>query len=160
MLVHPRENELVVGTHGRSVYVADVKPLQALKTTSTSVMAFAPESLRFSERWGQKQYPWAEANEPKVSILYYVGKPAEQINVEVYNEKKDLIRQMTGPGAAGFQTFKWDVKVNDALQPTPQKGKAKARVATAPILKYAGKAKYTIKFSNGTDSSEVQVEIK
>jgi photosystem II stability/assembly factor-like uncharacterized protein len=160
MLVHPRENELVVGTHGRSVYVADVKPLQALKTTSTSVMAFAPESIRFSERWGQKQYPWAEANEPKVNILYYVGKPAEQINVEVYNEKKDLIRQMTGPGTAGFQTFKWDVKVNDALQPTPQKGKAKARVATAPILKYAGKAKYTIKFSNGTDSSEVQVEIK
>jgi photosystem II stability/assembly factor-like uncharacterized protein len=160
MLVHPRDNELVVGTHGRSVFVADVKPLQALKNTTKPIMAFAPESLRYNERWGQRQYPWSEVNEPKLNILYYVGKPAEQIKVEVYDEKKVLIRQMTGSGAAGFQTFNWDVKVNEALQPAPQKGKAKAQGAAAPALKYAEKGKYTIKFSNGTDSSEVQVEIK
>ncbi|HAW82084.1 MAG TPA: hypothetical protein DCX27_21695, partial [Balneola sp.] len=27
MVVHPRELELVIGTHGRSIWVMDVKPL-------------------------------------------------------------------------------------------------------------------------------------
>jgi hypothetical protein len=160
MLVHPRENELVVGTHGRSVYVADVKSLQALKTTSTSVMAFAPESIRFSERWGQKQYPWAEANEPKMSILYYVGKPVDQVKVEVYDEKKALVRQLTTRSNTGFNTFSWDVKIQDGVVASAKvKGKSKTP-ATEPALRYAGKGKYTLKFVNGTDVSEIPIEIK
>jgi hypothetical protein len=29
LVVHPRDNELVLGTHGRSVFVADITPIQA-----------------------------------------------------------------------------------------------------------------------------------
>jgi len=158
MMIHPRENELIVATHGRSIYVANVKPLQALKTTK-AVMAFAPESIRYSERWGQKQYPWAEINEPKIGILYYVGKAATQVSIEVYDEKKNMVRQTTSSATDGFNTFNWDVKVSEPAQPV-QKGKGKT---TAPIeapLKYASKGKYTIKFINGSETSEVTVEIK
>jgi photosystem II stability/assembly factor-like uncharacterized protein len=31
LVVHPRESELVIATHGRSVYVADIKPVRNLK---------------------------------------------------------------------------------------------------------------------------------
>ncbi|MBX2956577.1 MAG: glycosyl hydrolase [Cyclobacteriaceae bacterium] len=161
MLVHPRDNELVVGTHGRSVFVSDVKPLQALKDAGKSIMAFTPESIRHSERWGQKQYPWAETNEPKVNVLYYVGKAAPTVTAEVYDEKKNLVRKLTASGSAGFQTFTWDVKVNEvAAAPAKGKGKSKAPAPTEPTLKYAEKGKYTIKFVNGGDSSEVVVEIR
>lgn len=158
MMVHPRENELVVGTHGRSVFIADVKPLQLLGDVSKSVMAFAPESIRFSERWGQKQYAWSPVNEPKTSILYYVGKPAASITAEVLDEKNNLIRTLTGTGVVGFHSLSWDLKVNE-VAPVPAKGKAKP-AATTPTLKYVGKGKYKVKFSNGTESSEVMVEIK
>src|SRR4029077_2688380 len=30
LVIHPRDRELVIGTHGRSVYVMDVAPLEAL----------------------------------------------------------------------------------------------------------------------------------
>lgn len=159
MLVHPRDNELVVGTHGRSVFVSDVKPLQALKDAGKSIMAFTPESIRYSERWGQKQYPWAEANEPKVNVLYFVGKAAPAVAVEVYDEKKTLVRKLTTTGTTGFQTFSWDVKVAEAVS-APAKSKAKTPVITEPVLKYAGKGKYTMKFINGAESSEVAIEIK
>lgn len=29
LVVHPREGELIIGTHGRSVFVADIKPVRA-----------------------------------------------------------------------------------------------------------------------------------
>lgn len=160
MMVHPRDNELVVATHGRSIYVANVKPLQALKSASKSILAFAPESIRHSERWGQQQYPWAEVNEPSVSIMYYVGKPVTQIAIEVYDEKKNLVRKLSVSGKAGFQTLNWDLKINETVT-APAKGKSKTVTAPAPpMLKYAGKGKYTVKFVNGSDASEVTVEIK
>ncbi|MDH4057971.1 MAG: glycosyl hydrolase, partial [Cyclobacteriaceae bacterium] len=161
MLVHPRDNELVVGTHGRSIFVADVKPLQALKNSTKSIMAFAPESIRHSERWGEQQYPWAEVNEPKIGILYYVGKPATLVSVEVYDDKKKMVRKFDTSGNAGFQTVNWDLKINEAVPAaTPQKGKSKTPVPAPTVLRYAGKGKYTLKFLNGSESSEVSVEIK
>jgi photosystem II stability/assembly factor-like uncharacterized protein len=159
MVVHPRENELVVATHGRSVFVADVKPLQALKNTSKAIVAFAPENIRYNERWGQRQFPWAGPAEPKVDILYYVGKPAGQIRVEIYDEKKNLVRQVNATGGLGFSTFRWDVQIDDSLQPAAKKGKSKPQ-ATAPVFRYAGKGKYTVKFLNGTEASEVVAEIR
>jgi hypothetical protein len=31
LVVHPRESELVIATHGRSIYVADITPVRRLK---------------------------------------------------------------------------------------------------------------------------------
>jgi hypothetical protein len=160
MIVHPRDNELVVGTHGRSVFVADVKPLQSLKDVGKSVMAFKAEDIRFSERWGVKQAGWAKPFEPKANLLYYVGKQVPEIVVEIYDEKKAVVRKLTTKGTAGFHTLTWDLKIAEAAKaPAAKKGKG-APAVTPPTLKYAGKGKYTLKFINGTDSSEVTVEIK
>jgi len=158
MLVHPRENELVVGTHGRSVFVSDVKPLQALKNFNKPIMAFATESIRYSERWGKKQYAWSVENIPSVSILYYVGNPANEINVELYDEKKNLVRSLTGAGTKGFHSFSWDLKIMNA-DTAPAKGKAKTAPVASP-LKFADTGKYTVKFINGPESSETTIEIK
>ncbi|MEQ1586880.1 MAG: glycosyl hydrolase [Cyclobacteriaceae bacterium] len=160
LIVHPRENELVIGTHGRSVFVTDVKPLQALKDggASKGILAFAPESIRYSERWGQKQYTWSKVNEPETSILYYVGKTAASIKAEIYDEKNNLVRSLSGTGSIGFHSLAWDLRVNDIV-PTPAKGKAKPTPAE-PALKYVAKGKYKVKFINGTENSEVTVEVK
>ncbi len=158
MIVHPRENELVVGTHGRSIFVADVKPMQGLKDVKKSVMAFATESISFSERWGQKQYAWSKENKPSTSILYYIGKPVAEVKVEVYDEKNNLVRSLNGDGTTGFHSLSWDLKINE-VAPVPAKGKAKP-APTPATLKYAGKGKYKVKFINGADSSETTVEIK
>lgn len=158
MIVHPRDNELVVATHGRSIFVADVKPLQALRNPAKAIQAFAPESIRYNERWGQKPYPWAEAIEPKVSVLYYVGKATDKINVEVLDEKNNVVRKLSATGEPGFQRLVWDVKIQAAPAAPPKKG-ARQPVSEEKLV-YAGKGKYKLKFINGTESSEVMVEIK
>lgn len=158
MMVHPRENELVVGTHGRSVFVADIKPLQSLKDFNKPIMTFGTETIRFNESWGKKQFAWSKENIPTATILYYVGKPVSEVKVEVYDEKNNLVRSLNANGASGFHSLSWDIKINEQASP-PAKGKAKPAPVTK-TLKYAGKGKYKLKFMSGADSSETSVEIK
>jgi photosystem II stability/assembly factor-like uncharacterized protein len=159
MMVHPRDNELVVGTHGRSVFVADVKPLQSLKDPAKAVQAFTTESVRHSERWGQKSFEWSKTNMPSVYIPYYVGREGS-VTVEIADEKNMVIRRLTAPGSVGFHILNWDVKYQPPVAASPKsKGKA-ATVMAAPELKYVQKGKYKVKFVNGAENSEVTVEVK
>jgi photosystem II stability/assembly factor-like uncharacterized protein len=160
MMVHPRENELIVGTHGRSIYVADVKPLQQLREggLSKSIVAFNPESIRHNAKWGEKNYPWAKAAIPAASFFYYVGKATTSVAIEIYDEKNVLVREATSSGSLGFNTWKWDVKVLSS--PPASKGKTKGATPSVENLVYAAKGKYKIRFINGPESSEVSVEIK
>ncbi len=159
MMVHPRDNELVVGTHGRSIYVADVKPLQQLKDggLAKSILAFAPESIRYRSNWGEKTFAWDKASEPRTTVLYYLGKEAATVAVEIYDEKNTLVRRSTANGKLGFNTFMWDVKVGEFKPATKGKTKVSAKPSS---LNYAAKGKYTIKFVNGAEQSSVPVEIK
>jgi hypothetical protein len=160
MMVHPRDNELVVGTHGRSVFVADVKPLQALKDggLNKAVMAFAVSDLRFSERWGVKQYEWSKRNEPSSAFFYYVGKPAATVKAEIFDEKNNQVRTLEGSGEVGFQSIAWDVKIKTIAPPA--KGKSKSPAPANEEMKYAGKGKYKLKLINGNETSEVSFEVK
>lgn len=155
LVVHPRDYELVIGTHGRSVMIADVKPLQALREggLAKGVVAFAPESIRYSEQWGKRPYNWAPVNEAKASFFYYIGQ-AGATNVEVLDEKNNVIRTLSGKSDPGFHTLLWDLQVEEVV--VVAKGKAKP----APTLKYASKGKYRLKFTNGAAVSEVVMEIK
>ena len=161
MMVHPRENELIVGTHGRSVFVADVKPLQKLKDggASKAVLAFEPEAINYNNKWGEKEFLWDKVNEPVVAIRYYVSKPVTVIQVEAYDEKNNLVRKITTDGRSGFQVLHWDVRIQSPTAATKSKSKSKP-VSSEGTLKYAEKGKYRFKFINGDAFSEVFVEIK
>jgi photosystem II stability/assembly factor-like uncharacterized protein len=159
MIVHPRENELIVATHGRSVFIADVKPLQSLKNgAATPLMVFAPESIKYNDKWGEKEFPWDKPDNPFAEILYYVGKTTSQITAEVFDEKEKSIRKMTLDSGIGFHTWKWDLKSEQAQ--VTEKTKTKKASDNPVTLKYVEKGKYKIRLSNGSESSDTILEIK
>lgn len=164
MLVHPRENELVVATHGRSVFVTDVKPLQALRGggLNKGVMAFSSDVVQYDEHWGEKRFPWSKPLTPLTEILYYVGKPVSSVTVEVYNEKNVLVRKLSADGSLGFHIFTWDLKVADlpAQQETNSRKRKKPVTELPTVLKYAAKGRYKLKFINGSEISETDITLK
>jgi hypothetical protein len=137
-----------------------VKPLQALKDQGASreVLALEPEPISYHEKWGEKEFLWAKANIPNVPIQYYVGKSAPVIQVEVYDEKNNLVRKIATDGQLGFHLLYWDAKIQTA-HPVVKTKRKSASVPTGD-LKYAGKGKYKFKFLNGESASEINVEIK
>jgi len=152
MVVHPRDYELVVGTHGRSVYVADAKPLQAVaeKGESTPVIAFEMESMRYFGRWGERRNEYTEPFTPSTSIMYYVGIPANEITVTIKTEKGEVLREMKASGKKGFQKLSWDLKKTEY----DKKGKATGN------LSYIERGKYTIELKNGTSTATTTFELR
>jgi len=74
LVIQERENELVIGTHGRSIWVADLKPWiehrnDALETWQTDSVV----NLDWSERWGEKGWAWSEPREVTVSFDIYAA---------------------------------------------------------------------------------------
>ncbi|MEO1051168.1 MAG: glycosyl hydrolase [Bacteroidota bacterium] len=156
MIVHPRDKELVVGTHGRSIYILDVKPFHKLaeEGLDKGVMAFgaSPATVRHSENWGEKPYPYLKPREPKTSVIYYVGNDAGNVNIEVYDADNKLVWKDSSKSVKGFNTYSWGLK-------TKEDGKKKKKTV-GENTQYAAKGKYKIKFVNGTVSSEVKFEVK
>ena len=72
LALQERENELVIGTHGRGIYVLDLDPLLSRSGESSSwneeALTFESKNLEIthSDRWGQRGWAWSEPREPSV----------------------------------------------------------------------------------------------
>lgn len=154
MLVHPRDNELVVGTHGRSVYVIDVKPLQQLAgKTDTPLMAFSADPVGYSERWGQRSARFRDINEPEVQWLYYLGSGnrnnSREVTITVKNDKDETVYDWTEQGKYGFNRASWNLQIAEKQS---DEGKT--------VREYLKQGTYTIEFKTGKVSDHVEFEIK
>ncbi|MEL7001213.1 MAG: FlgD immunoglobulin-like domain containing protein, partial [Bacteroidota bacterium] len=152
LIVHPRDNELVVATHGKSMYVADVKPLQKVAgSKSFGIKAFELKPLRYSKNWGEKRLPYLKSSEPSITLKYFLETSAEKVSISIQNEKGETIRTLEGPNGKGYQQMKWDGKVT-----FPVKKRSKTPVQEV----YIPKGKYKIKFDNGAKSDTIDFEVK
>ena len=99
LVIH--ENDLVIGTHGRSIWILDdVTPLRALSTAVNAVapVLFSPATatrVRFN-MFSDTPFPPEEPtgkNPPDGAIIdYFLPHPAEKISLEILGFKGQLIR--------------------------------------------------------------------
>jgi hypothetical protein len=150
MTVHPDAHDLVVATHGRSIYVLPLEPIRSLHK-DPGFRVFTPDAIRHSKNWGEKRYPFSKVNEPACPIFYFAPKPGMDITFEVRQEGK-LVRQITfSPPDAGFNYFTWDLRIN---QPDGKK------IRTTEKTLYAGKGKYEARFiwEDRVETVEISIE--
>ena len=119
LLVHPRENDLLIGTHGRGLYILDdITPLQQLaQTTASSAALF---DIRPAIKWtswnrdgnlGQRKY--AGQNPPAGAIISYWLKqqPVGEVNIEVADAGGRVVRRFRRvPDNAGVNRLAWDLR--------------------------------------------------
>ena len=155
LVVHPRDNELVIGTHGRGIYVMDVKPLQQLKTKKAdALVAWGPESIRWNENWGEKRFSFSKPSDPKATLAYWANTNGNT-SIEILNAEGDVIRSLEGSSSQGYHTIVWDLKVNKKSSKKKRK-KADDQEESA----YVVKGKYKIKFNKGSFSQTIDFEVK
>ena len=130
MIVHPRDNELVVATHGRSMWVMDVEPMQAVAGAGVeSFNTWNPDRVRYSSRWGQKRNAFTTPYKPSTTIKYYNNTARTNLKATVSLEDGTTVRTLEAAGEQGFGMIKWDLKNADDA--------------------YVKKGKYTVTFSAG-----------
>ena len=126
MHIHPREQELIVGTHGRGMFIADVSGLQALTPavlesdahlapivpTVQHVAGLRPmvASLNFN----------GQSREPGVHITYYLQSAASNVTVRVYDGARLIAEHASAPGKAGLNTVRWTMQSSRAMTEAEQ----------------------------------------
>ena len=127
IVIHPREHDLVIGTHGRGIWILD--SIAGLRGLTADVLArgaalFTPrpafQLTRFDRgRTSVGHAYYTAPNPPDGAYLdYYVGpNAAGRAALAIFDRTGTRIRQLALPEAAGLQRVVWDMRAE-----TPQVG--------------------------------------
>ncbi len=115
LVIHPRERDLVIGTHGRGVYVMDIGPLEEL----TPKVLGEPAHL-FSVRPAQAFVPikpeaksksYVAANPPVgATIHYWLKTAAKDVTIAIEDANGKELAKLKGSTAAGTQRVLWNLR--------------------------------------------------
>jgi ligand-binding sensor domain-containing protein len=109
LVIHPRDREIVIATHGRSMFIADVRPLQELTADVSSKTAhlFEIAPARLGKRWRGRGVWEQEPNDD--AIIYYYLKDAENVEITIRDEQGTVVRQLEGTSDTGLNRIVWDL---------------------------------------------------
>jgi photosystem II stability/assembly factor-like uncharacterized protein len=132
MVIHPRDNALVVATHGRAIWVLDnlapVQEMAAAQKSMTEATLFSPAPAAMYRRpardrnyefWGDQAF-FGE-NPPQAAVItWHLKKDVGNVALRISDAAGREIREISGQvlaasNKAGMQSACWDLRV----QPVP-----------------------------------------
>ncbi|MCB0641909.1 MAG: glycosyl hydrolase, partial [Phaeodactylibacter sp.] len=113
LVIHPTANELILGTHGRSMFIGSVAELQQLNAEQlqTPLLAFKMDEQRYSGYWGQTWADWLEAEDPEVAIPVY-SNAAGKATIEIYQGELKL-NSLTADLSKGLNYISYHLDVTE-----------------------------------------------
>jgi hypothetical protein len=118
--IHPRTSDLVIATHGRSIYVLDdSRPFRELtpEIASKAAHLFSVRAVNgayspsgFSEWNGKGVYRGANPAEGALFTVWVNEFTGDEIKIAVTNAAGAPVANLKSPGVAGFTRLNWDLR--------------------------------------------------
>ncbi|HMF77773.1 MAG TPA: hypothetical protein VK604_19105 [Bryobacteraceae bacterium] len=159
------EDDLVVATHGRSLWVLDdVAPLRGLAHSgeaSTTLFPVRP-AYRFAVRptrfgFGDKTFTGPN---PSYGVLvsYFLAGEAKEVKVQIVDSSGAVVRTVPASGQNGMHRVVWDLRYNSgAAGPSRAAGSSRGGQARGP---QAVPGRYAVRLIADGKSYEQLVEVK
>ena len=129
--LHPRDNAMILATHGRSLWILDhLEPVQELAAAKAKTAdLFTPPAYAWYQRpardrnyefWGDQTF--YGQNPPQAARLsWHLAKPASSVALKIADESGREVREISGDvlagaAGAGINMACWDLRV----QPAPE----------------------------------------
>ncbi|MFI0427463.1 MAG: glycosyl hydrolase [Flavobacterium sp.] len=147
-VIQNKAKELIVGTHGRSIYKMDVSKIQALSVDvlNKTLYLFDLNDRIKSERWGSRGYAWGEVAEPTQKIWFYTNIDGI-VAISITNEAGMIVYKETVEAKKGLNTFTYDYSVSNKSAEEWNKKDKKIKIKLAENKKFylpVGKYKVTV----------------
>lgn len=118
MLIHPRELDLVVGTHGRSIWIIPISALEQLsaKAREEDVFLCQPaDAFKFGNSfsdWFEGDRIWKSPNtQPGTTIYYHLKQEtSEKAEITIKTIDGRLLARLSGTTKAGLNAVKWQAR--------------------------------------------------
>lgn len=141
--IHPRDNAMIVGTHGRAIFVLDnLAPVQELAAaqsanrvaslfTPTPALQWKTKDDRNDEFWGHQWF--TGENPPAEAVLqFHVQRDVRSLELRVVGARNAEVRRLEVPEAKrarGMQSVCWDLRVAPIAVGTPPAGAGRGPAA-------------------------------
>jgi hypothetical protein len=137
MAIQKRDRDLVIGTYGRGIYIADIAPLKEMTAENLAKDAylFDPEEVVRWNRYiqaGEQYGEFAKVDNPPVNstLYYYIKGEPKAVKLVVKDLEGTLIQELTGNAKKGLQKASWNLaKRQEPGQPQPAGGMRRGRGA-------------------------------
>jgi photosystem II stability/assembly factor-like uncharacterized protein len=114
--IQRRDRDLVIGTYGRGIYIADIAPLKEMNADvlAKDAYLFDPEEVvkwNRLERRGEQYGEFAKVDNPPVvsTIYYHLKADAKNVKVIVKDLEGTVLQELVAPGRKGLQKTSWNL---------------------------------------------------
>jgi hypothetical protein len=117
--IHPRDRELIAATHGRSIWIVDVAPLEQMNNglMARGTTFFTPKtayqySQGNTQNFTGNKYFLAPNPTYGAELVYRVtsAAPRDTARIVVTNIRGDTVRTLNGPAGVGLHRAYWDLR--------------------------------------------------
>ena len=154
LVIQEDEQHLLVGTHGRSIYLADISLIQnhAIDNQQADIKIFDIKDISFSERWGTKRSTDINYFDPnlKFSIFSKMNKDA---SLQIINTNKDILFEESISLDTGFNFINYNLSISEDIN-------LDFGVESQNGEKYLGKGTYIISIKTDNTIITNQFKIK
>ncbi|GMV07689.1 MAG: hypothetical protein AMXMBFR53_39640 [Gemmatimonadota bacterium] len=165
LVIHPRDNDLVLGTHSRGIWILDqVNALQemtpAIAAKASHLFSVEPaEQVRYrNERAHTGNMIFEGANPPAAAILdYWLRDEGTEVTIAVLDARGEEVATVEGTTHRGINRAHWDLRhAVPGLQGSGRQG-GFGRPVRGPLVV---PGVYTVRLTAGTATSEQVVRVK
>ena len=114
MVIQKEAHDLVIATHGRSIYKTDLSNLRKLTSEKLEQMlvVLPIEKIKYDKTWGEERFPFGPKKIPTIKVPFYVNEALseEEIKVKVINEEGKILTSMELPPRSGLSYYTWDLR--------------------------------------------------
>lgn len=173
VVVHPRDGELVIGTHGRSVHIASIREIQAstAEVLASALHLFEIKKMK-ARNWGNHVSKFQKPDTVSIVFPMYVSRPG-RVSIEVYSEKGLLLRSFKYAADKGYNYPEYHLNLEENVRAAYEdeinltaKDKSKDIKKRIKVKKaedgniYLRAGNYTVKMECNGNRKEIKFELE
>ncbi len=114
IVIQEDTNDLLIGTHGRSIYLTNVEPLQKMNPDlmRNPITIFNIKPIKQSSRWGDSWSKWMKPYEPSATINFF-SNVKTNIKIEIKSDKKSILKTIEVETDKGFNYIDYDLTITE-----------------------------------------------
>ena len=158
--VQKEEKQLVVGTHGRSIFRADVAPISEMKIDDLDKQIWvAPlATVEFSPRWGNSYSKWLDPYVPNTEFVFYASQ-AGKAKISIKNKEGLTVNEFEADAQKGFNQVDYDLSISEkAAKKLPKEKQPKKNKTTGKYYIPKGEYRVEVKLNAATGSEKLLIE--
>ena len=161
LVIQAEAKDLLVGTHGRSIYKTNIARLQEMNAAmmAKDFYVFQPEKIKHSTRWGSSWSSWGKPQTPGLDITFFTTKPGVY-DATITTENGIPVSSTSIAAEKGFNILSYDLAFSKSGKSAYLKKVKTELVAAKDGKTYLPKGKYLVILEGKNVKENVSFEIE